>query len=115
MRIITKELRLPRLLYYETHLSLVNCLFPRKLTPMEIKVLASFMALEGDIAQYRFGPTAKKVIMQQLDISPGGLSNYIVALTKRGALKKVGDSTTIWPLLVPEDTEQYYNLKLINT
>lgn len=111
---LMKVLRLSRLEYYETHLSFINCILPKKMTPMEIKVMASFMSLEGDIAQYRFGPSAKKIIMNQLNLSPAGLSNYIVALTNAGFLKKIGDVVTIRPLLVPEENQQMYHFKIIN-
>lgn len=112
MQQIKKLLRLDKTEYYETHLSLINCLIPVKLTPMEIKVLAAFMSLEGHIAQLRFGPSAKKIVMQQCDITPAGLSNYIKSLMNKGALVKTGDVTTIIPILMPEEKEQLYLFKL---
>jgi len=114
MKEIRKLLKLYEPEYYEVHLSIINCLLPRKMTPMEIKVMARFMSLRGDIAQYRFGPSAKKIVMQQLDISQAGLSNYIVSLTKKGFLTKTGDVVSILPILLPENEEQLYLLKLEN-
>ena len=70
------------------------------------------MSLEGDIAQYRFGPSAKKLIMNQLNLSPAGLSNYITSLMKKGFLTKTGDMIKIYEILMPEKTEQLYLFKL---
>lgn len=74
--------------------------------------MAAFMSLEGDIAQYRFGPSAKKLIMNQLNLSPAGLSNYITSLMKKGFLTKTGDMIKIYEILMPEKTEQLYLFKL---
>lgn len=111
---IKKLLRLGKARYFETHLSLINCVLPKQLTPMEIKVVAAFMGLEGDIAQYRFGPSAKKIVMTELELSPAGLSNHLASLLKKGFLLKRGDITEILPILMPEQTEQVYLFKLQN-
>lgn len=117
MREIKKAVRLNKIDYYETHLSLINCIFPKeaRMTPMEIKVIAAFMALEGDVAQFRFGPTGKKIVMGVLNISPAGLSNYITSLTNKGFIDKSTDMPKIIPLLSLEGNEQIYMFKLINT
>jgi hypothetical protein len=114
MKEIRKLLKLPKLEYYRVHLSFINCILPKKMTPMQLSVLAAFMSLEGDIAQYRFGPSAKKIVMKELGISPAGLSNYIGDLLEAEFLIKTGDVITIWPLLVPEEVEQIYSFKLLN-
>lgn len=111
---IRKLLKLPKQVYYETHLNLLNCILPVKMTPREVEILAAFMSLEGNIAQYRFGPSAKKIIRQDLQLSPAGLSNFIGSLMKKGFLIQQGDMINILPLLVPEATEQTYIFKLIN-
>jgi hypothetical protein len=115
MKEIKKALSLNKAEYYETHLSVINCILPVKMTPMEIEVIAAFMGLEGDIAQYRFGPSAKKIVMAQKKLSPAGLSNYIRYLTEKGFLTKAGDIVSILPLLIPEQTEQFYLFKFKNT
>lgn len=118
MPIIKKLLKLPKAKYFEVHLSLINCVLPKKLTPMEIKVMAAFMGLEGDIAQHRFGPTARKMVMSTINpekpLSPAGLSNYIGQLTEKGFLIEKGDIIEILPILIPETTEQIYSFKLEN-
>lgn len=114
---IKKLLQLDRDDYFQTHLDLINCILPVRMTPREIEVLAAFMSLEGDIAQYRFGPSAKKIVMTKLGLSPAGLSNFIGtqgSLTEKGFLLKQGDMTKILPLLIPKQDEQTYLFKLIN-
>lgn len=117
---VSKLLKLGKTDYYETHLSIMNCILPKKMTPMEIKVLAAFMSLEGDVALYRFGPTAKKIVMSSVKppekkpLSPAGLSNYIGELLEKGFLEQRGDIIEILPVLIPEPNSQTYRLKLEN-
>lgn len=111
---IKKQLRLGKLSYYETHLSIVNCFLPVKLTPMEIKILSSFMSLSGDIAKDRFGTSAKKMIRGELNISSAGMSNYIKILKDKNFLREVDKELIILPILFPKEDEQTYMFKLIN-
>lgn len=110
---LKKLLELDQLEYFETHLSLVNCLLPTKMTPKEIEVLARFMSLEGDVAKYRFGPTGRKLVMETMKLTSPGLSNYIKALTEKELLRKEGDVITILPILFPESNLQDYRFRLI--
>lgn len=116
MQEIKKLLSLSKHEYYETHLSIINCIIPQRLTPMEVKVLAHFMALEGDIAQHRFGSSAKKIIMEELNLKPAGLSNHMRELYEKGFLKKDEETklTSIQPILLPEKEQQLYIFKLVN-
>lgn len=113
MKQISKQLRLDKEGYYETHLSIVNCVLPVKMTPMEIKVLSRFMALKGDIAQDRFGTSAKKLVKTALGITSAGMSNYFRTLKDKGFIRE-GATVTILPLLFPNNKEQEYLFKLIN-
>lgn len=114
MNPIKKALELNKIPYYSTHLSIINCLLPVKMTEMEIKVLAAFLSLEGDITSDRFGTSARKIVMEQLKITPPGLSNYITSLLRKGFIKKVDDGDTIiLPILFAESKEQTYLLKLV--
>lgn len=115
MEQIKKLLSLNKSAYYITHLSIINCLLPKKMTPMEIEVMAAFMGLEGDIARYRFGLSAKKIVRSQLELSPAGLSNYITQLLRKEFLIRRGDVIEVLPILIPEPKEQIYLLKLENT
>jgi hypothetical protein len=116
MQVIKKVLQLDRLSYYERHLEFINCLLPEetRMTNMELKVLAKFMSLEGDIAQHRFGPTGKKVVREHFDLSYGGLSNYLASLLKKQFLERRGDMIYIWDRLNVEPNMQEYAFRLIN-
>lgn len=117
MQPIQKILRLDKHKYYEMHLAVINPFLPKPLTETEMKVLARFMALEGDIAKDRFGTSAKKIVKQSLKLSSAGLSNYIgekgSLLEKKALIRKAG-SLEIWELLFPEKEEQTYRFKLMN-
>ena len=114
MNPITKLLRLAKYEYYEMHLSIISPFLPERLTTMEIKVLSRFMALEGDIAIYRFGSTARKVVKENLELTTAGLSNYMRTLTEKKFLVHNGDLIEILPILFPEKQEQTYMFKLLN-
>jgi hypothetical protein len=114
MREIRKYLQLEEDQYYEVHLSLINCILPVKLTPKEIEVLSAFMSLKGDIAKHRFGPSAKKIVMQRLGLSPAGLSNHMRSLVNKQFLIETGDIIEVWSLLMPEQNEQLYMFRLQN-
>ena len=113
---IKKVLELEDSDYYETHLSLINCIIPKdhRMTPMEIKVLATFMSLQGDIAEIRFGTSGRKIVMNTLNISAQGLSGYIGTLLDKKLIVGRGDKTTILPLLIPERSKQDYRFRLKN-
>lgn len=116
MENIRKSLELPKQEYYETHLSLINCILPIKMTPMEIKVMASFMALDGNIVRDRFGTTGRKIIREQHELSYAGLGNYIKAFKdKEFIIEERNGEYKIIPLLFPEKKMQYYSFRLINT
>jgi len=112
MKEIKKLLKLSGIQYYQMHLSIINCLLPVKLTPKEIEVLSCFMSLTGDISRYRFGPSAKKIVMATMKITPAGLSNYMTSLLEKGFLQQTGDEITMLPILMPENGEQTYLFKL---
>ena len=114
MKTISKTLALDKVNYYETHLSIVNCLLPVKMTPTEIKILARFMSFKGELAKERFGATGKKLIRESMKLTHQGLSNYMNSLIKKRFIIELQGKLTIWPILHPEDTEQEYMIKLKN-
>lgn len=113
MEALKKQLTLPTKKYYEKHLAIVNIFLPVTLTPKEIEVLANFMSLEGSIAQDRFGTSAKKLVMKELNLSPGGLGNYLSSLKKKGFIKEKEDNLYILPLLHPQEGRQNYLFQLV--
>lgn len=114
MRPIAKTLRLEKVEFYQVHLSLINCVLPVKLKPKEIEVLAHFMALDGDDEIDRFGPQNRKIVRNRLNISHGGLSNYIGQLREKNFLTGSGSDIKLLPLIQPDKIEQTYMFKLIN-
>lgn len=111
---IIKTLRLEMFEYYTTHLSIVNCLLPVKITGKEIEILALFMCFSGILEEDRFGTTAKKMIRERLSLSHQGLSNYITSLTKKKMLSVENEKIKILPILHPQRDEQVYMIKLVN-
>lgn len=108
---------LSRDMFFKIHLSLLNVMLSIHLEGMtltEIEVLATFMALEGDIAEARFGPSARKITRKKLDMSESGLSNHIRELLRKGYIKKTEDGIIIHSKLHTESNEHIYWFKLIN-
>jgi hypothetical protein len=114
MKILRKKLQLVKNEYYTTHLSIMNVFLPIKMTPKEIEVLANFMSLEGDIAEDRFGTSARKIVMTEMGIKPGGLGNYFESLGKKGFLIKDSEKKfTIFSMLYPNPAVQNYQFQLL--
>lgn len=111
---IAKTLRLEKKEYYSTHLCIINCLLPIKITNKEIEVLALFMCLHGVYEHDRFGTTAKKIIRESLSLSHQSLCNYIGSLTKKKMLIINTAGIYILPILQPDKDQQVYMIKLIN-
>lgn len=111
---IRKQLKLNKTEYFQTHLAIINCVLPIKLTPMEIKVLAAFMSFTGDIANDRFGSTAKKMVKAELNITSAGLSNYLKSLKEKTFLISKEDRYEILPILFPNFESQSYEFNLVN-
>lgn len=111
MKAISKKITLSTREYYTIHLSIVNALIPTKLTPKEIDVLGFFMSLQGDIAKDRFGTTARKLIMKELNLSDGGLGNYLKSLREKGF---ISSNNEILPTLIPNEDKQEYFFQLLN-
>jgi len=106
---IQKKLSLYETEYYTTHLSIVNVFLPVQLTPKEIVVLALFMSLTGDIAKDRFGTSARKMVKDQMNISAGGLGNYLKSLKDKGFIR----NDKILPILFPSSNKQNYMFKIV--
>jgi DNA-binding MarR family transcriptional regulator len=110
---IRKQLILGKKDFYTKHLNIISNFLPVEFTPKEIDVVASFMSLEGDIAKDRFGTSARKIVREELGISPGGLGNYLRSLKKKNLIVDVDGTTKIQPLLSPATSQQMYMFKLV--
>ena len=99
--------------YYNRHLEVINPFLPIKLTPKEIEVLAAFMSLEGELGNDRFGTTARKVVMERIGISPGGLGNYLKSLKSKGFVYKDYGALHVAKIVQPNPKEQTYQFKIV--
>lgn len=111
---IVKVLKLETLDFYKTHLSIINCLLPVKLTPKEIEVLALFMLYDEYLADGKFGKKVKKLIREKLQITHQGLSNYISSLINKKMLSITDEKMKILPFVMPEEGEQSYMIRIVN-
>ena len=105
---IRKELKLQGSDFFKKHLELIDPLLPIKLTSKEQDVLASFLSLKGELYDDMFSATSRKVIMKELNLSQGGLGNYLKQLKIKGAIKRDMGRTFIIPALIPEETQEYH-------
>ncbi len=114
MEVIKKVLQLKEDKYYSTHLSIINAMLPVSLTPKEIEVLAAFMSLKGDIANVdRFATSCRKIIKKKLNLSDGGLGNYIKSLKSKGFIKENEEGILFIPkVLFAEEKSQGYMFKI---
>ncbi len=114
---IHKSLTLENDMYYIKHLQIINPVLPTSMTPKEIEVLGTFMGLKGEIAEEdRFGTFCRKKVKVKLNLSNGGLANYLRTLKDKGFIQVGEDGQYTIPIvLTPSDIIQDYKFKIINT
>lgn len=102
--------------FYKKHLEIITVFLPGKITETEILVLASFMSLKGDIAKDMFGTSARKIIMQNLNMKPGGLGNHLKGLlTAKAIYKDEQGKYQINKWLIPDNNKyQNYQFKIVS-
>lgn len=116
MKIIQRGLKLEAPLYYMKHLQIIAVFLDKDFKQKEIEVLANFMSLDGSLGQDRFGTTARKVVRKALNLSPGGLGNYLKAFSEKGFITKdEAGNYQIAKYLCPDERSQGYQFKLIRT
>lgn len=115
MGVIKKIMNVTKEDYYVVHLSIINPLLPVRMTPKELEVLGTFMSLTGDIAEAdRFGTTCKKIVKEKLNLSDGGLGNYIKTLKEKGFIYYSMDGKlSILDVLQADEKSQGYMFKII--
>lgn len=87
--LIQKKLVLEKKEYITMHLNIVNSFLPNKMTPTEIEVLVSFLCLSKELTgDYLFNTEARKRVMEELKMQPGGLGNHLNSLIKKQILTK---------------------------
>jgi len=113
MKVIQKGFELSKKDYYKTHLKIVNAILPVNMTEKEIEILSEFLSLpEETIKGNMFNSFARKKVIEVLNLTKSGISNYINGMVKKGYIKKEGDNLSITPALLPDGICQGYNFKL---
>ena len=113
---VQKALKLNTADYYKMHLSIINPLFRTPMTPKEIEVLACFMSLpKALIEEQMFNAVTREKVMKKLDLSPGGLGNYLKKLIDKGVLTKspISKVIRVQEYLIPHPDKQGYQFKII--
>jgi len=100
--------------YYTMHLFIINPFLPIKLSPKEIEVLACFMSLTGDVTEEgQFSKGARRIVRNRLNLSHGGLGNYLKSIETKGFIRfdemGIGYIPTI---LIPDKELQGYNFEI---
>lgn len=100
--------------YNEKHLYIINQFLPVQITKTEVKVLAGFMSLQGDVSEYnRFGTEARKIIMEKLGMSSGGLGNHLKSLKDKEFIYIDSDKKLkVNAHLIPDEHTQGYQFKI---
>lgn len=117
MAIIQKSLMdLSRKDYYIKHLGIINPFLSIELTPKEREVLGIFMSFIGPQAEKdRFGTTFRKEVKAELNLSDGGLGNYLKALkTKKAIYEELDGRLAVKSYLFPEEKQQFYQFKILS-
>lgn len=111
-KIIAKVLKLNKDEYFEKHLNIINHILPRQLTKKQVKVLSAFLSLEGDLEKDPFSTTGRKIVMERLDLRPGGLGNYLEVFRENKYIIEIDGKEQILPILRPENKLQLYQFRL---
>lgn len=112
---IQKVSKLNKVAYYATHLAIINAFLPVKLTEREMQVIARVMSFEGEMAQDKFGTSARKILKTDLSMSDGGLGNFLKSMRDKRVIRENPEGKLdIHPILRNNPIEQVYNFKLIN-
>lgn len=114
MNIIRKGLKVPMTQYLDKHLTIINQMLPRPLTPTQLKVLAAFMSLDGDLAKYPFSTTGRRVVREKLDMTSQAMYPHLEGIKSKGLIEGHGksDAYPIRSFLFPNREGQLYQFKL---
>ena len=119
MKVVQKTIRLSKENYYKMHLNIINTLLPEqsRMVNKEIEILAAFMSLDKNITEEdMFNTLARKQVKAKLEnMSSGGLGNHLKSLILKKHLSKneITNRITINPHIIPEESTQGYQIKLI--
>ncbi len=114
--VIQETIRLGGIEYNKKHLEIISALLPTNLTPTEMEVLASFMALDKSLTEdSMFNTVARKRVMLKMNLSAGGLSNHLKSMINKKVLDKddITKKITMKKFLFPDSKMQGYQIKII--
>jgi DNA-binding MarR family transcriptional regulator len=115
MKIITRSFILNKKEFLTKHFQILSTLGNLNLTDKEIEVITSFLSLDKKIIEEDvFNSLARKLVLEELKISHGSLSNYIKALvTKQLIIKnEITGNIKINPVILPDENLQGYKIKI---
>ena len=113
MQIISKALILSKEEYFMKHLLIISPFIPVPLTEKEIEFLATALMVEEKLGEFTFETTGRREIRRLMNISHGGLGNYLRELKLKGYLLEDDRNViSILDILKPESHWQGYQFKL---
>lgn len=115
--ILKKTLNLNKFDFYVKHISIINALFipdKYKLTLKEIEVVACFMKHGENLdPEYLLSTINRKKVMTEMNISNGGLTNYVTQLKNKKAITVDNKFHKVFN--ITDFNSQEYNITLNNT
>lgn len=115
MKTIRKNFNLNRLEYYKRHFKIVNSVIDSiHLTDKEVDVLAAFLAVDEKLVEGdRFNTLIRTLVKKKLEISHGGLGNYLNSLVKKKFIHKTRTGKLIInPSIIPSVPKQSYQFTI---
>lgn len=112
--VLKKTLKLNKLQYYIKHISIINAVFipdDLKLSLKEIEVISCFLRhTEGLDPSLTLSTEIREKVMNDMNISHGGLSNYLRQLRMKNVLINDRFHKVLYPI---DLNEQEFHLKLL--
>ena len=115
MKTLKKSFNLDKKEYLTKHFQLLSAISGVELTDKEVEVLTSFLSLDERIIEEDvFNSVARKLVLEQLNISHGSLSNYIKSLVNKKFIIKneITGSIKLNPTIIPDKVLQSYEIKI---
>lgn len=89
MKIIKKVLDVNTKQFFQIYVNIVTGIIKTDLSPKEKEVLACFLSLDENIIKDDIiNPLSRKMVMEELNIKPAGLTNYITSMVEQKVFKK---------------------------
>lgn len=115
VKIVEKKYLLPKKEFMIKHFQIINTLGDFQLTNKEIEVIATFLSLDTKIIEEDvFNVTARKLVLEHLNISQASLSNYLKTLIDKKFIirNEITGNIKMNETIVPTMPIQGYKIKL---